>query len=70
MPTKSVRPANQSFEGEKVYQILEKSMYDKILTVSKEVNVTPYMIMLCAYYILLEKYTGKEGKIIYGSRII
>ena len=64
MPTKSIRPSIQSFEGKRVYQTIDNSTYSKILSISKELNVTPYMILLCTYYILLEKYTGQEDIIV------
>lgn len=69
MPTNNIRPAVQSFEGARVYKIIDNVTYNKILNISKELNVTPYMILLCTYYILLEKYTGQED-IIVGSPCI
>ena len=64
MPIKGIRPVTQSFEGSRVYQTLDNITYNKILDTSKKLNVTPYMLLLCAYYILLEKYTGQEDIII------
>lgn len=66
MPTINVRPAVQSFEGMRIYEKLDNTVFNKINTLAKKYNVTPYMILLCAYYILLSKYTGQED-IIIGS---
>lgn len=66
MPTMNVRPAMQSFEGMRVYQKLDNNIFNKINSLAKQFNVTPYMILLCTYYILLAKYTGQED-IIVGS---
>lgn len=64
MPTNNLRPPIQSYEGSRVYKIIDNSIYNSILKISKKLNVTPYMILLCAYYILLEKYTGQEDIIV------
>ena len=66
MPTMNVRPATQSFEGMRVYKKLDNSTFDTINDLSKRLHVTPYMILLSAYYILLSKYTGQDD-IIIGS---
>lgn len=60
MPTMNVRPATQSFEGMRVYKKLDNSTFDTINDLSKRLHVTPYMILLSAYYILLSKYTGQR----------
>lgn len=64
MPTKVVRPAIQSFDGMRVYQNLNSITFNKIINLAKNLNVTPYMILLCTYYILLSKYSGQEDIII------
>ena len=64
MPTKNMRPVVQSFEGARVYQMIDNLTYNKIIDIAKKFEVTPYMILLGAYYVLLEKYTGQEDIII------
>ena len=69
MPGTMQRPSKQSFEGNS-YQIkLDDEFSKKLLNVAKEQNVTPYMLLLSAYYILLYKYSG-ESDIIVGTPVI
>lgn len=68
MPTK-VRPAVQSFEGSKVLSKIDKLNTDKLNTLAKDLGVTPYMLFLAAYYILLYKYTS-QNDIVVGSPIL
>lgn len=68
MPTIYTRPATQSFEGKKVYSIIDANTTSKINTISKELHITPYMLMLGTFYILLSKYTS-QNDIIIGSPV-
>ena len=67
LPTKP-RPAIQSFEGDKIYAELDKTNTEKIDNLAKELGVTPYMILLSAYYVLLYKYTAQDT-IVVGTPI-
>ena len=67
LPTKP-RPPMQSFDGDKIYTKIDKKTFNKINQLSQKLGVTPYMILLSAYYILLYKYTGQKN-IIIGSPI-
>ena len=58
------RPAIQSFEGSKYSITLDNEIYNKISHLAKSLEVTPYMLLLSAYYILLYKYSGQEDIII------
>ncbi len=69
MPTTYARPSVQSFEGSNYYQKLPKDIFDKIQSTSKSLGITPYMLMLSVYYILLSKYTSQED-IVVGSPIV
>ena len=69
MPMTLPRPTKQSFEGDSYFFSLDESIYEKIINLSKEINITPYMILLSAYFILLYKYTGQED-IVVGTPII
>ena len=60
MPTNYSRPAVQSFNGNKVYA--------KINELSTNLKITPYMLLLSIYYILLYKYTS-QNEIVVGSPI-
>ena len=69
MPTVYPRPSTQSFEGSNYHTQLSKEIYKKIIEVAKELNITPYMLLLSVYYILLSKYTSQDD-IIIGTPII
>ncbi len=68
LPTTYSRPVIQSFEGKKVYASISSELKNKIDQLAKELDVTPYMILLSSYYILLAKYTSAED-IVVGSPI-
>lgn len=69
MPTTYSRPNKQSFEGDNYVFHLNTNLYQQIIQFSKENNVTPYMVLFSAYYILLSKYSGQED-IIVGTPIV
>ncbi len=68
LPTKT-RPAVQNFEGDKIHSIINEYTTSKINMLAKELTVTPYMVLLSAYYILLSKYTSQED-IVVGTPIV
>lgn len=69
IPTNYPRPSKKSFEGAKIYKTLEKDLTNNIYEMCKKLNVTPYMLLLSAYYILLSKYS-RQDDIVVGSPII
>ena len=69
MPTNYQRPAVQSFEGKKVYTKIDKEKTAEIDKLAKKLGVTPYMIMLSCYYILLSKYTSQDD-IVVGTPVV
>lgn len=69
MPTSYTRPSTQSFEGANYHVSLSKDVFDKVNKISKELNITPYMLMLSCYYILLSKYSSGDD-IIVGTPIV
>ena len=60
LPTDYPRPINQNFVGCKVHKIIDKNTLEKINNLSKNLNITPYMLLLSCYYILLSKYTLQD----------
>ena len=68
MPTTYARPANKSYDGTTFVTSISKDTTLKIEQFANKYNVTPYMVMLSAYYILLYKYTNQED-IVIGSPI-
>ena len=56
----------KTFNGNKISTNISKETFDKIETIAKQFNVSPYVLCLSAFYVLLHKYTGQED-IIIGS---
>lgn len=69
MPTCYPRPSMQSFEGSNYHSFLDEKTYEKITLFAKDLNITPYMLLLSVYYILLSKYTSQED-IVIGTPIV
>ncbi len=69
MPTTYPRPSVQSFEGSNYYTKLSKEVFEKVNEISKKLGITPYMLMLSVYYILLSKYTSQDD-IVVGTPIV
>ena len=69
MPTNYPRPTVQSFEGDNVFASVDSNLTLKLNELSKQLGLTPYMLLLSIYYILLYKYTGQED-IVVGSPIV
>lgn len=69
LPLSHPRPAVQSFEGKKLYSSIDSNTALKINELSKALGVTPYIILLSSYYILLSKYTSQDD-IVVGSPIV
>lgn len=69
LPTQFARPSVQSFEGNKVHSYIDESLTSQINNLAKKLNVTPYMLLLSAYYILLAKYSYQDD-IVVGSPIV
>jgi amino acid adenylation domain-containing protein/non-ribosomal peptide synthase protein (TIGR01720 family) len=66
MFTDHVRPAKQSFEGGVVSLDIESCVEKQLNIVCRSHHITPYMLYLSVYSILLGKISGKED-IIIGS---
>lgn len=64
MPTSYPRPVNKSFKGNKVHFSADLITTDKINSLANKLGITPYMILLSSYYVLLKKYTSQEDIII------
>lgn len=69
MPTIYSRPSVKTYEGSKVHSKIDFETTKKINNLSKELGVTPYMLLLSVYYILLSKYTGQDD-IIVGTPVV
>lgn len=69
MPTTYARPSVMSFDGANYCVNLDKDIFENINKVSRELKITPYMLMLSAFYILLSKYTSQDD-IVVGTPIV
>ena len=69
MPITGDRPLVQSFDGNKINYILDKEITEKLFSIAQTLNITPYMLLLSVYYVLLYKYTSQED-IVVGTPII
>ena len=69
MPKTYTRPAVKSYEGSKVYSSIDNKTVEKINNICKEYSITPYMLLLSVYYVLLSKYTSQDD-IVVGSPIV
>jgi hypothetical protein len=68
MPYDYERPAQRSFEGERIRFVIGEKLPGKLKEMSRQTGATLYMILLAAFYILLCKYTRQED-IIVGSPV-
>lgn len=69
MPTNFSRPAENSFKGAKVYDSIDSRITASIKDYAMQNGLTPYMILLASYYILLYKYS-MQNDIVIGSPIV
>ena len=58
--------ANMSYKGNKITKVIDEKQFRKIERYAKKIGVSPYMLFISAFFILLYKYTGQE-EIILGS---
>ena len=69
IPTNYPRPAIQDYKGKKIHNKIKNKQKEKLEKLCKELGITPYMLLLSCYYILLSKYTSQED-IVVGSPIV
>ena len=66
MPLDYPRPSIQSYEGDRITFNISKKLADTLEDITLKTGSTIYMVLLCSFNILLNKYTGQED-IIVGS---
>jgi hybrid polyketide synthase/nonribosomal peptide synthetase FtdB len=69
LPTDKVRPAVQSHNGASHFFILDDKTSALIHKLAKDEGVTVFMVMLAAYYALLNRYSGQDSLIV-GSPVL
>ena len=60
LPADFVRPAVQSFEGDRVHIVVERELYTQLGQLAAQTDSTLFMVLLAAYNVLLAKYTGQQ----------
>ncbi|WP_282082578.1 non-ribosomal peptide synthetase [Streptomyces tendae] len=60
LPTDRPRPAVQSYKGAAVSFELDEPLVDKVERFAGDEGVTPFSVMLSAYYVLLARYTAQH----------
>ncbi|KNY24966.1 non-ribosomal peptide synthetase [Pseudobacteroides cellulosolvens] len=64
IPTDFLRPAVQTFEGDKLHLTVSKELGADIIKYASANGVTLFMLLLAAYSILLSRYSGQEDIIV------
>lgn len=60
--------ASRSYKGSKISNVIDEEQFRKIEKYAEKIGVSPYMLFISAFLILLYKYTGQE-EITLGSPI-
>jgi fengycin family lipopeptide synthetase D len=64
MPLDYIRPAFQSFKGDKLRFTIDETLTARIKKLTARTGTTLFMLLLSAYKVLLAKYTGQEDIIV------
>ncbi|MFF8769682.1 amino acid adenylation domain-containing protein [Kitasatospora sp. NPDC015120] len=68
LPTDKPRPAVQTHNGASEFFVLDEELSARVHALAREHNVTVFMVLLSAYYLLLHAYAGQDD-IIVGSPV-
>nr|WP_260232358.1 non-ribosomal peptide synthetase [Chryseobacterium lactis] len=68
LPADFQRPPQISYEGENLYFSLNKEQGEKLRSLSKDLGVSLYTVMLSGYYLMLSAYSGQDD-IVVGSPV-
>ncbi|MGW6601266.1 non-ribosomal peptide synthetase/type I polyketide synthase [Streptomyces sp. NPDC055036] len=68
LPTDKPRPAVQTHNGASEFFVLDADLSARVHALAREHDVTVYMVLLSAYYVLLHRYSGQD-QIIVGSPV-
>ncbi|WP_233601911.1 non-ribosomal peptide synthetase [Corallococcus sp. CA047B] len=60
LPTDKQRPARQSFQGAVVPVRLPRALSDAVEALAKREGATPFMVLLAAWQLVLQRYSGQE----------
>ncbi|MEU6231900.1 amino acid adenylation domain-containing protein [Kitasatospora sp. NPDC047058] len=68
LPTDKPRPAVQTHNGASEFFVLDEELSARVHALARTHNVTVFMVLLSAYYLLLHAYSGQDD-IIVGSPV-
>lgn len=68
LPTDFPRPAVQTYNGASHVFDIDTALTRRLKLLAADMNVTPYMLLLAAFKVLLKRYTGQDD-IIVGSPV-
>ncbi|MEI5527872.1 amino acid adenylation domain-containing protein [Streptomyces brasiliscabiei] len=68
LPVDKPRPSVQTHNGASEFFVLDEELSARVHALAREHNVTVYMVLLSAYYLLLHAYSGQDD-IIVGSPV-
>ncbi|MGY3248909.1 acyl transferase domain-containing protein/acyl carrier protein [Streptomyces sp. TE4109] len=68
LPVDKPRPAVQTHNGASEFFVLDTELSARVHALAREHDVTPFMVLLSAYYVLLQRYSGQD-QVIVGSPV-
>ncbi|MEW2237318.1 condensation domain-containing protein, partial [Streptomyces sp. NPDC024062] len=68
LPVDKPRPAVQTHNGASEFFVLDAGLSARVHALARTHGVTPFMVLLSAYYLLLHRYSGQEH-IVVGSPV-
>ncbi|MFF9401831.1 amino acid adenylation domain-containing protein [Streptomyces sp. NPDC014744] len=68
LPTDRPRPAVQTHNGASEFFVLDTALTARVHALARRHDVTPFMVLLGAYYVLLQRYSGQDHVIV-GSPV-
>ncbi|MFY1636502.1 amino acid adenylation domain-containing protein [Solwaraspora sp. WMMB335] len=68
LPTDKPRPVVQTNNGASEFFTLDPDLTARVQTLARDHNATVFMVLLCAYYVLLHRYCGQDDVIV-GSPV-
>ncbi|MBD0711522.1 MULTISPECIES: hybrid non-ribosomal peptide synthetase/type I polyketide synthase [unclassified Streptomyces] len=68
LPTDGPRPPVQTHNGASEFFVLDEELSARVHALAREHDVTVFMVLLCAYYLLLHRYSGQDDLVV-GSPV-
>ena len=68
LPVSGTRPSSQTYTGANVSLQLPPLLMDQVKALAQAQGCTPYMVLLAAFYLLLNRYSGQDD-IVVGSPV-